>query len=305
MEKILVSACLLGENTRYDGGNNFFPFLEELSKYYELVPFCPEVASGLGIPRPKAEIRGGSVLSIEDKDLTKEYVASSEEASRLCRFLSISYAILKDGSPACGVREIHDGTFSGTKKEGKGITARKLEAMGIKVYCEKDNLSFLLPPSQEEKDKEKERNIKKKAEKDAKYAEKKKKALENKAKTEKQEHKEHREHKEYRGERKRTSSYKKDSYPSKRKEGSYQNKDNKPYSHNKNNSSRYGDKKRSYGSKDSQRKSYSSKDGQRKNYSNNKSSYKGTSKTPYKAHSRPQNNRKWGSSKSGNKVTKK
>lgn len=294
MEKILVSACLLGENTRYDGGNNFFPFLEELSKYYELVPFCPEMAAGLGTPRPKAEIRGGSVLSIEGKDLTKEYVASSEEASRLCRFLSISCAILKDGSPACGVRLIHDGTFSGTKKDGKGITARKLESMGIKVYCEHDNLSFLLPPSKEEKEIEKQKNIKKKAEKDAKYAEKKRKALENKDKEEKTRY----EKKPQEGYRKRegTPYKKKDGSSFKKKEGSsyskgkpsYGNKKTGGYSQKRNSSSSYRKDKPSYPKKEGQKRSFGSK-----------------AKTPYKAHSFPQNSRNWGSSKSRNKVTKK
>lgn len=187
MEKILVSACLLGEKTRYDGKDNLFPFLQELGKHYELIPFCPEVASGLGIPRPKAEIRGGGVVSIEGKDLTREYVEASEEAARLCRFMGISLAILKDGSPACGVRLIHDGSFSNTKKEGQGITARKLSSMGIKVYCEDDNLSFLLPPSQEEKARQKALSIKKKEQRDAQRA----KAKQNKEKDQESSNKSH------------------------------------------------------------------------------------------------------------------
>lgn len=144
MEKILVSACLLGENTRYDGKNNYFPFIEKLRVHYDIVPFCPEVEAGLSIPRVPAEISHGSVITKDGKDLTKLYNAAAEKALQLCRLLNIKTAILKDRSPACGPRNIHDGSFNGNVIEGHGITAHYLIKNGVKVYCETDNLSFLL-----------------------------------------------------------------------------------------------------------------------------------------------------------------
>ena len=113
MEKILVSACLLGENTRYDGKNNYFPFIEKLRVHYDIVPFCPEVEVGLSIPRVPAEISHGSVITKDGKDVTKLYNAAAEKALQLCRLLNIKTAILKDRSPACGPRNIHDGSFNG------------------------------------------------------------------------------------------------------------------------------------------------------------------------------------------------
>ncbi len=151
MEKILISACLLGDNTKYDGGNNYFPFVEKLKKKYQLVPFCSEVECGLPTPREPAEIKHGSVITKSGKDVSALYASSAEKAVNLCKFLGIRIAILKDGSPACGCRYIHDGTFSGIKVEGLGVTARALINAGIKVYSETDGLDFLLPNFEREK----------------------------------------------------------------------------------------------------------------------------------------------------------
>lgn len=151
MEKILISACLLGDNTKYDGGNNYFPLVEKLKKKYQLVPFCPEVECGLPIPREPAEIKSSKVITKSGKDVTSLYNSSAEKAVNLCKFLGIHIAILKDGSPACGCRYIHDGTFSGLKIEGLGVTARALINAGVKVYAETDGLDFLLPNIGKEK----------------------------------------------------------------------------------------------------------------------------------------------------------
>jgi uncharacterized protein YbbK (DUF523 family) len=144
MEKILVSSCLLGDKTRYDGGSNPCPMMDQLAKKYDLVPFCPEMEAGLGVPREPAEISHNEVVTKSGKNLTKEYNAAAETALRICRFLGIRIAILKDGSPACGARHIHDGKFDDVKIDGLGVTARFLIANGIKVYAETDELSFLL-----------------------------------------------------------------------------------------------------------------------------------------------------------------
>src|SRR5574344_1313266 len=153
MEKILVSACLLGDKVRYDGGSNPVSFLDELSKHFQIVPFCPEVEGGLSIPREPAEIVGASVLTKGGKDVTKNYQDGAERALNLCKFFGIRYAILKDGSPACGPRQIHDGKFDGIKIDGLGVTARLLVANGIKVFAETDNISFLWnKPTERKKD---------------------------------------------------------------------------------------------------------------------------------------------------------
>ena len=164
MEKILISACLLGDKTKYDGGDNYWPFVEKLKKKYVLIPFCPEVEGGLSVPRKPSEIqKDGSVLSENGKDVTKNFVDGAEKAFQACRFFGVSIAILKDGSPSCGSRKIYDGSFKGNKIDGLGITARRLIASGIKVYSSTDNLEFLLGESEEAKERRKERNIEKEA----------------------------------------------------------------------------------------------------------------------------------------------
>jgi uncharacterized protein YbbK (DUF523 family) len=143
MEKILVSACLLGDKVRYDGGSNPVSFLDELSKHFQIVPFCPEVEGGLSIPREPAEVVSNSVLTKTGKDVTQNYNDGAEKALSLCKFFGIRYAILKDGSPACGPRKIHSGKFDGQLIDGLGVTARLLINNGIKVFAETDNISFL------------------------------------------------------------------------------------------------------------------------------------------------------------------
>lgn len=145
MEKILVSACLLGDNTRYDGKPRPNEKVLALRDYFEFVPFCPEVEAGLGVPRSPAEIRNNSVINKDGQDLTKKYIESAEKAVNICRYLGIRIAILKDGSPACGCRTIYDGTFTSTKIDGLGVTARYLISAGVKVYADTDAIESLVP----------------------------------------------------------------------------------------------------------------------------------------------------------------
>lgn len=151
MEKILISACLLGDKCRYDGGDNYFPFIEELQKHYELVAFCPEMAANLGCPRDPAEIKNDRVVTEDGRDLTEAYNSAAEQAVRLCNLLGIRIAILKDKSPACGSRHIHNGLFMGNTIEGLGVTAAALIRAGVRVYAETDALAFLLPEVTEKK----------------------------------------------------------------------------------------------------------------------------------------------------------
>lgn len=143
MEKILISACLIGDRTRYDGKSNYHPLIKELLQKYELVPFCSEVEGGLSIPRKPSEIKGEKVFSIDGKDVTRNYHKGAELALNICRYLDIKIAILKDGSPACGVYQIHDGNFKGHKIKGMGVTASLLAKNGIKVISE-DEIETLL-----------------------------------------------------------------------------------------------------------------------------------------------------------------
>ena len=151
MEKILVSACLCGQKTRFDGNSNPFPFIEKLKRHYDVVPFCPEVEGGLPIPRESCEIVNNAVLSESGKDYTKQYVEGAKKAVSICHFFGIKIAILKDRSPSCGSRTIHDGSFKNNMIEGLGLTARALIADGIKVYADTDALDFLIPEEKKKK----------------------------------------------------------------------------------------------------------------------------------------------------------
>lgn len=138
MEKILISACLVGDNCKYNGGNNLNPQIEALLEKYELIPFCPEVEGGLPIPRNPSEIKGDRVVMNNDKDVTREYELGARKALMLCLYLKIKIAVLKERSPSCGTHQIHDGSFSNKLIDGMGVTARLLKENGIKVYSEEE-----------------------------------------------------------------------------------------------------------------------------------------------------------------------
>ena len=143
MEKILISACLVGDNCKYNGGNNLNPQIDALLEKYELIPFCPEVEGGLSIPRNPSEIKGDRVLMDNGKDVTREYELGARKALMLCLYLKIKIAVLKERSPSCGTHQIHDGSFSNKLIDGMGITAKLLKENGIKVYSE-DQIAELL-----------------------------------------------------------------------------------------------------------------------------------------------------------------
>ena len=143
MEKILISACLVGDKVRYDGKGQYNPLIQELLEKYELVPFCPEVEGGLKTPRTPSEIVGDKVISKAGRDVTHQFFDGAKKALMICQYLNIKIAILKDHSPSCGVNEIHDGKFSGKLIKGKGITAALLEKNGIKVISDSDISSLL------------------------------------------------------------------------------------------------------------------------------------------------------------------
>ncbi|NWF38914.1 DUF523 domain-containing protein [Mariprofundus sp. NF] len=157
MQKILVSACLLGEKVRYDGGDSRQSgLIAQWQSEGRLISICPEVAGGLPIPRPPAEIvsgsadavlRGrGSVQRQNGEDVTDAFVDGAERALALCMKHQIGFAILKEGSPSCGVNSVNDGRFSGIKIDGEGVAACLLRRHGIDVFSEQEveQLALLL-----------------------------------------------------------------------------------------------------------------------------------------------------------------
>ncbi|MBU1330163.1 MAG: DUF523 domain-containing protein [Gammaproteobacteria bacterium] len=149
MEKILVSRCLLGHPVRYDGGaHGPFDLLQRWQTEGRVVALCPEVAGGLPTPRPAAEIDGGQggqvldgqvrVRGIDGEDVTAAFVAGAEQALVLVQRHGIRIALLKARSPSCGNLENYDGSFSGTKVAGEGVTAAALRRAGVQVFNEEE-----------------------------------------------------------------------------------------------------------------------------------------------------------------------
>lgn len=147
-EKVLVSACLLGVNCRYDGKNGENEAVLKLMEDFLLVPVCPEQLGGMMTPRLPSEICGGNedvrVMNRDGQDVTDFYVKGAREALRLARLYGCRYAILKERSPSCGHGMIYDGTFTGKKVPGNGVAAGLLEQNGIRVYGESEVDQFLL-----------------------------------------------------------------------------------------------------------------------------------------------------------------
>ena len=143
MDKILVSACLLGDKCTYKGGSNTQDYLEELNQFYDLVPFCCEVEGGLSIPRLPSEIKGNSVKNSEGKDVTSAFRLGVYKASSIVSYLGIRIAILKENSPSCGSHFVYDGTFSGRLVKGQGLLTRELTRLGVTVMNEEEGKAFL------------------------------------------------------------------------------------------------------------------------------------------------------------------
>ena len=142
MEKILVSACLLGISCRYDGRSVPNEQVIALSEKYALIPICPEIYGGLSTPRTPSERVGERVLMKDGRDVTENYARGAEATVRLAELSGAKYAILKAKSPSCGKGRIYDGTFTGRLVDGNGVTAENLTRVGIKVLTE-DELDLL------------------------------------------------------------------------------------------------------------------------------------------------------------------
>lgn len=140
----IVSKCLLGENCKYNGGNNRNEDVVAFCKTHPYLAVCPETAGGLPMPRPPAEYTApGRIEDRDGKDVTAFFEAGAESClnrviQQETEGVRIEGAILKANSPSCGSGQIYDGTFSGVLTEGYGCFAAKLAARGITVISEKE-----------------------------------------------------------------------------------------------------------------------------------------------------------------------
>ena len=133
MGKIAVSACLLGQNCKYNGGNNRNEDVLKFLEGKEVVPVCPEVLGGLPVPRIPAELRDGMAWNEEGKSVDAEFKRGVELTLAALEEEDIELAVLQSRSPTCGVKQIYDGTFTGTLVEGQGLLAKALMEKGYRV----------------------------------------------------------------------------------------------------------------------------------------------------------------------------
>ncbi|MGV2121643.1 DUF523 domain-containing protein [Agrobacterium vitis] len=151
IDKILISACLMGRPVRYDGKGKplHHPAIARWQDEGRLVAFCPEQAGGLPTPRPPAEIEQGGngedvlqgrarVLEVTGGDVTAEFIAGGSKAVDVALEQGCRYALLIDGSPSCGSGFIYDGSFSGTRHPGFGVTAALLKQAGVAVFSDRE-----------------------------------------------------------------------------------------------------------------------------------------------------------------------
>ncbi len=132
-KKVIVSACLLGHNCKYNGGNNRSQAVLDFLEGKEIIPVCPEVLAGLGTPRTPVEIRGGTVVTREGKSVDGAIRAAVAKILEELEGETVDCAVLKSRSPTCGVRQVYDGSFTGTLVEGAGVLAQALMDRGYAV----------------------------------------------------------------------------------------------------------------------------------------------------------------------------
>lgn len=145
---ILISACLVGQNVRYDGGNKLNNNLKCLIDQGLAKPICPEILGGLTTPRNPAEIIGGDGFDVLDNkakiidsrgnNVTEAYINGAIKALDICQSMNCSVLILKSDSPTCSSQNIYSGNFNGSKKQGVGVFSALLLRNGIQIYDEKN-----------------------------------------------------------------------------------------------------------------------------------------------------------------------
>ena len=136
--KILVSACLLGENCKYNGGNNYNPAVAEYVKGKEILALCPEIMAGMGCPRTPIEIVDGVLMDRNGNNVDAAMRVAVAKAMDMVRQENVQFAILQSRSPTCGVNQVYDGTFSGRLIHGSGMFAQALKDAGFPVTDAED-----------------------------------------------------------------------------------------------------------------------------------------------------------------------
>ena len=131
--KIMISSCLLGHNVKYNGGNNKNEALLRLLSGHTVIPVCPEVLGGLPVPRTPAEIVSGEVINRDGESVDEAFRKGAGKALETAKRENPDLVILQSRSPSCGVRQIYDGTFSGTLVPGQGMFAKMAQEAGFKV----------------------------------------------------------------------------------------------------------------------------------------------------------------------------
>ena len=145
---VLISACLLGKNCRYDGGNKKSLDLIEKLQGIETIPVCPELLGGLTSPRPPVEIQSGDgkdvlngwakVRDRDGSDLTEAFLHGAYETYGIAVKHKVTEAVFKANSPSCGKGKIYDGSFCGRLIDGNGVTTALLLNEGINVWTEEE-----------------------------------------------------------------------------------------------------------------------------------------------------------------------
>lgn len=130
---IAVSACLLGENCKYSGGNNRCQAVLDAVAGHEVIPVCPECAGGLPTPRLPAEIVGGVVTNRAGESVDAQFRLGAARCLDMLRDKKVELVILQPRSPSCGTRQVYDGTFSGRLIDGQGVFARLLAENGYRI----------------------------------------------------------------------------------------------------------------------------------------------------------------------------
>ncbi|TGE39013.1 DUF523 domain-containing protein [Desulfosporosinus fructosivorans] len=143
---IIVSACLLGLNTKYDGTTNAQALIQKYSSSGKFIPVCPEQLGGLPTPRSPMEIVNGTgkdvllgrcaVQGEQGEVVTSKFVLGAKEVFKIVEMVKVTAAILKERSPSCGVNHIYDGSFSHHLRAGQGVTAAILKEHNVPVYSE-------------------------------------------------------------------------------------------------------------------------------------------------------------------------
>ena len=136
--KILVSACLLGQKCKYNGGDNYNEQVMAFIEGHEVIAVCPEVAGGLPIPRRSCEIVDGKIVNTAGESKDREYREGAEKCLQIAKETNADLAILQSRSPSCGVNQIYDGTFSGRLIAGSGVFTSLLRENGFRTLDAED-----------------------------------------------------------------------------------------------------------------------------------------------------------------------